>query len=119
MFESEATIIWDIPKTQPSGTYKISYFLDHKELGGTIVPANGTSKPFTVTAGAKVNTEAEVIPLNSVPMKQLQPNFGKPEETKMEKYLRKISKINRQNENDVLKGKGRNPIEEYFGKNQG
>lgn len=97
LFESEATIIWDITKDQSPGIYRIVYYLDHKELGGTIIAADGTSQVFTVA----------------------EPGFNKPIETKLEKYLRKYSKIGRQHENDVLKGKGRNYFNSLVSKKQG
>ncbi|KAK6169103.1 hypothetical protein SNE40_020219 [Patella caerulea] len=51
--ESEVTIIWDIPVSQQSGTYRIQYFGDHKSITGTITPFTGTSKEFTVTASRR------------------------------------------------------------------
>lgn len=122
MFESEATIIWNIPATQPSGTYRISYFLDHKELGGTIVAANGTSRPFTVNGkGYKDSLEAVVKTLIQPDLDtKLQPLTDKQKQLKMAKYLQKMNRANRVNENDVLKGKGRNNLfDSLWNKQQG
>ncbi|XP_052762808.1 neutral ceramidase B-like [Mya arenaria] len=58
-FESVVTIYWDIPSYQKPGMYRVSYFCDHKELGGGIQSAQGTSSTFKVT-----NSQEKMAMLN-------------------------------------------------------
>jgi len=43
------TIFWDIPANQTPGSYRITYYCDHRELGGQVKSAQGSSKTFKVT----------------------------------------------------------------------
>ena len=48
--ESQVTITWDIPLVQEIGTYRIQYFGNWKEIGGSITSFTGKSSQFKVTS---------------------------------------------------------------------
>ncbi|XP_076825359.1 putative neutral ceramidase C [Clavelina lepadiformis] len=48
--ESHVTIDWWVPDDQPSGTYRITYYGDHKDQAGTVTSFVGHSSQFQVQA---------------------------------------------------------------------
>ncbi|KAH3872488.1 hypothetical protein DPMN_035704 [Dreissena polymorpha] len=84
LFESEVTVTWDIPLNQAPGNYAILYYCDHKELGGNINLAEGTTQSFKV-----VNSDKKFAT------------------SKMDQYQKKLERKEQllKNQNEILKGK--------------
>jgi neutral ceramidase len=45
---SQITITWDIPESQPPGTYRLRYFGDARDVQGRLRDVESSTRPFTV-----------------------------------------------------------------------